>query len=373
MKILHVVEASFAGVGRHVLDLAGAQAAVGHQVHVAYSPVRESSSFASERADLGAVRWHAVPMSRGLRLVDVPAAARLAGLVRSTKPDVVHGHSTKGGLMARVIPVGAVPTVYTPNAVFSMNPLLGGRARRVIELAERALSRRTAAIIAVSPEERAHFEADIGVDPATVTVIPNGIQPVEPADPTIVRKELDLPVDRPIVGFVGRLDRQKAPDDLLKIYARMAHNHPTAHFVVVGDGPMGPNLRAMWPVAGSALDERLHFLGEQPGTWAMSGFDLLVLPSRYEGFPYVLIEAANLGLPIVTTDRACASLLVDGPANVAIGSVGDVNGLAELALRSLRSLDPFQARDLRFTVQAMAERTIEVYRMAVGRSTPDSA
>jgi glycosyltransferase involved in cell wall biosynthesis len=377
MRVLHIVEASFAGVGRHVLDLASAQAEAGRDVHVVFSPIRESASFAAERAELHSITWHPVDMSRTIGAVDVPAFRAVRRIIGSVGPDVVHGHSTKGGLMARLVPNGGRPVVYTPNAVYSMNPTLDKRARSLVKQVERALASRTSTIIAVSPEERVHLTDEIGVDPDLITLIPNGIQPFEPENSTSVRAALDLPEDGPIVGFVGRLDGQKAPDDLLEIYARVAAEVPDAHFVVVGDGPLRAELETRWTKTESELAGRVQFLGEQPGTWAMSAMDLMVLPSRYEGFPYVLIEAAHLGLPIVTTAEACASLLVDGPASIAVGQAGDIEGLAAKAVESLVTSRADAAagttlgagRDRRFTVAGMNEAVDDVYRLALGTAS----
>lgn len=361
MRILHIVEATFAGVGRHVLDLIGAQAVSGHDVHVVYSPVRESGSFAAERADLRGVTWHELAMSRTLGAGDARAFRRARQIVADVEPDLIHGHSTKGGLLARLVSAGQ-PVVYTPNAVYSMNPTLNRRLRSAVKWVEKRLAARTSMIIAVSPEEQAHLVDEIGIDPSRIRLVPNGIQPVEPVDPTEVRRELGLPGDKAIVGFVGRLDGQKAPDDLLEINALVAAEVPDAHFVVVGEGPMRADLEARWTVGDSPLSGRIDFVGEQPGTWAMSGMDLLILPSRYEGFPYVLIEAAHLGVPIVTTNEACASLLVGGPAAVSVGRTGEIEQLARFAIDSLANAGPAGSRrDRRFTVEEMSSAVDRIY------------
>lgn len=361
MKILHVVEASFAGVGRHVLDLAGTQAGAGHVVGVAYSPIRESESFRSERHALACVEWHEIAMSRGIGVADLASLRALRRLVAATEPDVIHGHSTKGGLLVRLLPRhGRV--VYTPNAVYSMNPLLGARSRKIIALIERLLARRTDVVIAVSPEEESHL-LSIGVEANRIRLIPNGIQPVARSDRDQVREALCLPVDKPIIGFVGRLDEQKAPDDLLAIYSEVARARPDAHFVVVGDGPQRGLVEQAQSEAGP-LAGRLHVVGEQPGTWATSGFDLFLLPSRYEGFPYVLIEAAHLAVPIVTTAEACASLLQSGPGDIRVGSAGNIAQLAEYCLAALAESTPGSGGrgDRRFTVDAMARMAEHAYR-----------
>lgn len=323
--VLHIVEASFAGVGRHVIDLANEQARMGHDVHVAFSPARESATFRNEREASSAVTFHSVTMTRSAGLVDLRAAISLASLVRSLRPSVIHGHSTKGGLMARLVPRRQAAVLYTPNATYSMNPNLGATARTLVGRVERALSRRTDRIIAVSPEEAEHLR-HIGVAADKITVVPNGITPEDPTDRSEVRSTLDLSTTATVFGFVGRLDDQKAPLTLIKSFVEMAVDHPEAHLAIVGDGPLRADLetaRNASPVA-----DRIHLLGEQPGRWAMAAFDVFVLPSNYEGFPYVLIEAAQSGLPIVASDRACARQLIPDSDHGRIVPAGDHHALA---------------------------------------------
>ncbi len=300
MRIVHVVEATFAGVGRHVLDLVREQTAAGHEVAVVYSPTRASAFFERERRVIADASWHSCPMSRSPH----PGDAIAIRLVRSVAAhaDVVHGHSTKGGLVARLAaPRRQARVVYTPNAVFSMNPMISGMARRAVGLLERLLSLRTDGIVAVSPEEADHLRSlDIADD--KVCVILNGTSPIDPADQTEVRRQLGLPPERPVVGFLGRLDDQKAPIDLLHIFELALECEPDLHLAIVGDGPLRTSLEEHL-AASTLLTGRVSLLGEQPGTWAMAAFDVLALPSRYEGFPYVLVEAAAQGLSFVASQH----------------------------------------------------------------------
>src|SRR5205823_14138786 len=108
------------------------------------------------------------------------------------------------------------------------------------------------------------------------------------------RAELGLGARDTVVGFVGRLSPQKAPEVLLKAFALLVPKLPSAVLVVIGDGPLSEPLRKLaeeWDVAG-----RVKWLGWRDGGHAMSAFDVFVLPSRYEGLPYVAIEALVAGL-----------------------------------------------------------------------------
>jgi len=361
MRILHVAEATFAGVGRHVVDLVRAQADMGHEVVVLYGTGRESDRFRRARERVGGAQWRPMAVSRRPDRSDLKAVQTVRALARGFRPEVVHGHSTKGGMLARSVPAGDWRVVYTPHAVYSMNPELGRRARNGVDLMERKLALRTDTVIAVSPEEETHLRM-MGIEPAKVRMIPNGISPIAMANRDTVRRALDVPTDCPVIGFVGRLDEQKNPHNMLDIFKQVAVSRPDVHFLVVGYGPLRGELEERAAVS-RALAGRVHIVGEQPGPWAMAGMDVFLLPSRYEGMPYVLIEAAHLGLPMVVTKAAGSSLLQNGPATILEADVGDIGALAGSCLDLLdRWPDRMPATaDTRFTLEGMAYLTELVY------------
>jgi len=94
-RILHIVEASFAGVGRHVLDLAHEQAVRGNTVHVAFGPARESQSFRAEREASTDVMFHEIEMTRSLGITDLKAIVNLRKLRREVEPTVIHGQARR--------------------------------------------------------------------------------------------------------------------------------------------------------------------------------------------------------------------------------------------------------------------------------------
>ena len=374
MRILHVAEATFAGVGRHVVDLVRAQGDAGHEVVVLYGTVRESDRFRRARERVGNATWRPINVSRRPDKADLKALQTIRALARGFRPDVVHGHSTKGGMLARSVPAGDWRVVYTPHAIYSMNPELGRRARSGVDLIERRLATRTDTVIAVSPEEEAHLRM-MAIEPAKIRMIPNGISPIARANPSTVRRALNVPGGVPVIGFVGRLDEQKAPHAMLDIFTQVTLARPHAHFLVVGDGPLREALVDRVQHSPS-LAGRVHLVGEQPGPWAMAGMDVLILPSRYEGMPYVLIEAAHLGLPMVVTRAAGSSLLQNGPATILEAEVGDIGAMANACI-GLVDLWPDRLprrRDERFTLDGMAQLTERAYRgEALDLTSPELA
>ncbi len=116
MRILYVVEATGGGVARHVLDLSEGVMRAGHTPVVIYSPLRDDNLFRAGRARLKDVSFHPVPMRREPGPWDIPTTLQVRRLVAQAGPyDVIHGHSSKGGMLARLAGIGNDgATVYTP-------------------------------------------------------------------------------------------------------------------------------------------------------------------------------------------------------------------------------------------------------------------
>lgn len=373
LSVLHVVEASFAGVGRHVLDLVEGGLAAGDAVDVAYGTHRAEPAFLDRLADLGVRRVIPLEVGRAPGLGDVRALAAVRRAVRRHGPyDVVHGHASKGGLYARVAVggrgAGGAVRVYTPNAFVTTSPQLGALSRRLYGTVERALARRTDALVLVSPEEAEHADA-LGVRPRMRRIIPNGIPLVPLPDRHAARAELGLPDDGPtVLGVVGRLTGQKGIDRLLDALSLMGRR-PDVTLVVIGEGEDEHELRAQASALG--LGDAVHWMGRRPGQASMPAFDVLVVPSRYEGFPYVLLEGLWAGLAVVATSTSNGhAVLGDGRTGVVVD--GAPEGLEIRLAEALSALvdDPAWRADRAaaarevvqsFSVETMVTATRQLY------------
>jgi glycosyltransferase involved in cell wall biosynthesis len=359
--VLHVLEALSYGTSRHVVDLVQHTAGVEH--HVAVPPGRSTGITDTRAAD--AIRSagghvHVIDMRRlPVHPVNVRAVWALTRLARRLQVDVVHGHSAIGGALARVLPVRA-GRVYTPN---------GFAQGRVSLWIERLLGRRTDRLIAVSASEARFATEQRLVPEARQTVIPNGVELELPAPTGALRAALGIGPDVPLIGTVGRLDPQKAPFDLLTMWRQVADIRPDAHFVLVGDGSLAAHVDA------AARDlPRFTRLGYVENVAAaMQDLDVFVLLSRYEGGPYVALEAARAGVPLVLTDVVGnRDVLVPQESGVLVPS-GRPHEAAQAVLglleddRRRTALAQGMRRRLaeRFDVTAQAARHAELYRELV--------
>ena len=293
--VLHVLEALEGGTARHLGDIA--THATGSRHHVVI-PARRVGGLTDEtarpRLEAAGADVHLVPMHRTpWSPTNAGALRAVRRLIRDVRPDVVHGHSSIGGLLARLATAPkAHPTVYTANGVTGV---------RVGVLVERALRRRTTAFVATSASEADHAAALGLTRGVRVAVIPNGIELEPPPTPLDLRATLGIPADVPLIGSISRLVPQKAPEDLVAACAAALAAVPDAHAVVIGDGELVGAYEAAVDAAG--LRGRLHRVPAlERAAGVLDQLDVFLLASRFEGGPYAPLEAMRAGTAVVLTD-----------------------------------------------------------------------
>ncbi len=302
--------------------------------HVALPPLRRwagasgavfDSDAVAAMAAAGAV-LHRIDMRRSAtRPTNPVAAARLAALARRIEPDVLHGHSSVGGALARLAGTASrLPVAYTPNGLVT-----GAATVRV----ERLLGRSTAALVAVSNSEAALARRLNLVKPERIWLIPNGIDlhPRPPKDIPDLRAGLGLPPGVPLVGTVARLVDQKAPEDFVAVCAEVIRRRPDVHGLLIGMGPLQGLIDQATARAG--LAGRFHQIHHLPGAGAvLDQLDVFVLGSRFEGGPYAPLEAMRAGVPVVLSDVVGNRDVVEQGRSGFLCAFGDIDGMARATL-----------------------------------------
>jgi glycosyltransferase involved in cell wall biosynthesis len=365
-KICFIVESPSAGVGRHVGDLVGRLSERGlADIHVLWSPTRADARFIAQ-IDRPGVRQQAIRMRRSVGPADLASLIAVQKYLKTHGPfDVIHGHSSKGGALARLAAIrSGSRVVYTPHAFAAMDPTCGPLKRLLYRRLELDLARATDRIAATSPEER-EFGLQLGIPSHKLRVVPNGIEPEPLPSRERARRDLGINDERVIVGFVGRLTAQKNPQLLIESFARLAWRFPQADLVIVGDGPLAPQVRAL--VAERGLEGRVTLPGALNGRLVMPAFDILAMTSRYEGFPYVALEALAAGLPLLVTDTTSPQLFVDEGVNGFVAPA-DAQVLAERLASLLgdkelrrRMADAATTKAAEFGVDQMVDRVLAIY------------
>ena len=300
MRILHVFRAPLGGLYRHVLDVTRGQIARGHEVGIfcdsSTGGARADETLEALRPDL-ALGVTRVPMRRAIHPYDVMAMGRLARICRELRPDVLHGHGAKGGAFARLVVAPDLEKrairVYTPDGgSFNYNP--GTLAHRVFMQVEARLTRRTDAFLFESGYVAERYRAFVGPTSQLTRVVHNGIsdaefEPVAPdSDP------FDL-------LYLGELRQAKGIDTLFDALALIRRNGGRRlTLLVVGSGPSEAALRAHAEANG--LADAITFAPPQPIRAALARGRVMVIPSRAESLPYVILEAAAAAQPLISTN-----------------------------------------------------------------------
>ncbi|WP_055566273.1 glycosyltransferase [Streptomyces atriruber] len=283
-RVLHVSQPVDGGVARVVVDLAAAQAAAGTDVHVACPP---EGFLAGALEALGAgVHVHPWTASRSPGRGLGTEVRDLKRVITAVEPGLVHAHSAKAGLAARLALRGSIPTVFQPHA-WSFEAV-GGPTAFLARLWERRAARWADRIVCVSEAEWVTGRR-AGIS-GSYAVIPNGVD----TDRFAPTGQDVAPVR--LVVCVGRLCRQKGQDVLLRAWPTVAAQVPDARLVLVGDGPDDARLR-------ERAGPRVAFAGaaDDAAPWYRAA-DVVVLPSRWEGMALAPLEAMACARPVVVTD-----------------------------------------------------------------------
>ena len=371
LRIVHVFRAPLGGLFRHVIDLSVEQAARGHKVGLFFDSGGDEARVRAAIARIpggAALGVETAPIRRNPHPSDLAAFGRFSRFLKTARPDVVHGHGSKGGIYARLSAGDALRPVraYTPHGG-SFNYRPGGWRHKIYMLAERAVARRTDLFLFESAHIRDKYDAYVGLETGVRRVVVNGLgarefNPVEAAP------------DATDVLYVGELREAKGVDTLLEALAligRLTGAAPSA--TLVGSGPDRDKLIARAQRLG--LADKVSFPGPMPVAQAFARGRVMVAPSRAESLPYIVLETLAAQRPLLTTDVGGVPEIF-GPYRDRLLKPNDAAGFAraiqdELArppqesARRAADLADFVAR--RFSLENMVEMVLSGYHEALER------
>lgn len=298
LRIVQILRAPVGGLFRHVVDLTRGLSERGHHIGiVADSEAGDAQSEAkfSLLAPFATLGIHRLPIPRLLGVQDILTPIRIKALARSLDADVLHGHGAKGGFGARLARIGAGRrrAIYTPHGGalhFDPRTLTGGTFMAI----ERRLLAATDALIFESAYAQRTFADHVTPPTCRQTIIHNGLAEAE-FDPILPGPEAaDF-------AFVGELRFLKGIDLIVDALAmlRRPDGRP-ATIVMAGDGPDAGELRQR--IAALGLEDRVDLAGVQPAREIFARGRCVLVPSRAESLPYVVMEAAAAGRPIIATN-----------------------------------------------------------------------
>ncbi len=367
ISVLELVASSRGGGAAHVRDLVlGLDPA-----HFAVQVGMAEDGGNVGREDFAGIPFHPLDIAAGFSL---PAIRRLRQLLPGA--GIVHLHGARAALFGRLAAL-SLPRRNRPGVIYSIHGLAAPHypapRKQILLGVERALAPITDLWICVSHAEKEALLAAGVADARRVRVIWNGIEVQRFGDTTVqpleVRPALGLPADSFVVTTICRLFRPRDFPTLLNAFQQVRARLPAAHLLIVGDGPLRPEVEAT--VAALHLEGAVHLLGMRRDVpQLLRATDVLVLSSRgWEGLPLTVLEAMASSLPVVASDvGGTREAVVDGETGL-LFRPADVNALAQhiLALAA----DPTLAQQMGqrgrarvqefFTRQRMARETAAEY------------
>ena len=366
LRILHATRAPVGGIIRHILDLANGQADRGHHVGIIADSLtggeRADQALAeiAPRMKLGVYR---IAIRREPSPLDFVTWLQFTNAIRRLKPHVLHGHGAKAGAFMRMRGGSKNSIrVYTPHGGslhYPLSTIMGQLYSRL----ERMLMNHTELFLFESAFARDTYQRTIGTPKALVRTVFNGVAAGE-FDP------IQKAADATDVAYVGEFRHIKGADLLIDAVARLRADGKNITLTLGGDGEETANLKAQ--VARLNLGEAVRFIGHVKARYGFSKGSLLVVPSRGDSMPYVVIEAAAAGIPMVAA-RVGGIPEIFGPDHAdALFAPNVAGAMADAIEGALDDMEATQARArslrerifLHFSQKAMVEGVLAGYRDA---------
>ncbi len=347
------------GLVRQLLEALSLLAAAGIIEPMVYCVARDGADTAPLELEL-AQRGisHEIVRERGP--FDPAPLRALRSRLTDLRPDIIQSHGYKPtayALLARR--AAGVPWI----AFYHGRTTTDWRVR-LYHAFDRWGMGRADAIITVAEGVDAHFRA---ADRRRLRVVPNGVVALDPPvrEAGAVREALGIDGPGPVVGFVGRLSEEKGPDLFVEAVSHLAREHPTTRALIIGEGPMRADLERL--AASLGVREAIRFTGQVDRVSEMYlAMDALLISSRSEVFPNVLLEAVDAGVPIAATLVGGVPGVAEDLQSVVLASSLTPDAIARAASAALRIDRPRCAAARRrlhevYSQQRRAEALSDIY------------
>lgn len=366
LRILHAVRAPVGGIIRHILDLANGQAERGHEVGILADSLtggERAQAALEEIAPRMKLGVHRIPIRREPHPQDPVTAMQVFNVTRRLRLDVLHGHGAKAGAFVRLVPKPKKAIrVYTPHGGslhYSPTSLKGAFYTRL----ERALMNRTELFLFESAFARDTYQRVVGIPQGLVRCVFNGVTAFE-FDP------VPLADDATDLVYVGEFRHIKGADLLIEAIARLRADGRPVTLTLAGDGEETEKLHTL--VQNLGLGNAVRFIGHVRARYGFSKGRLLVVPSRGDSMPYVVIEAGAAGVPMVAASVGGIPEIF-GPYAVSLFVPGRVGAMADAIESALTDLDAARANAkavrerilMHFSQKAMVDGVLQGYRDAL--------
>jgi glycosyltransferase involved in cell wall biosynthesis len=373
LRIVHVVRSPVGGVFRHITDLVWAQSQAGHAVGLVCDATSAGPLEEARIAELGpslALGVRRIGMTRAIGPADMLATFGVTRALGAMSPDIVHSHGAKGGVYGRLAAAferrdgRAVAAFYAPHGG-SLHYDPGSLSGIIYFRVERALERLTDGLIHVSDYEAKIYREKVGEPHCPAHVVRNGLRP-EDFEPIKCER------NGPDFLFIGELRELKGVDIFIEALALLEKEGRAPRAVIVGPATDESQRRYREQANAEVKKNRVAFLPPMPAREAFCRARTVVVPSRAESLPYVVLEAAAAGRPLIATRVGGIPEIFNGEGErlVQPGSVEALAAAMRTALEEPQAMtvEAMLRRDKvaqKFSLAASSRRIDDIYRAAL--------
>lgn len=329
IKILHVAQAA-GGVDRYIRML------LKYLNKEKFENILVCSQDFHEEDYKGLVEtFEQIEMTRAIGSNDLKAIGKVRKLIKKYNPDIIYAHSSKAGAIARVANIGLKKhCVYNPHG-WAFNMQCSAKKKAIYTAVEKIAAPFCDKIICISDAERKSALDKKICRADKLQVIYNGVD-IETYENgvhgVVKRTDLNIPEDAFVVGMVGRISPQKAPDVFVKMAKQVKDRIPNTHFIIVGNGNQEDEIRKY--ANNNGFSDNLHITGwvNNPMSY-IELFDIACLLSRWEGFGLALPEYMMAGKPIVASRVDAIPNIITNGENGLLVEMDDAVGASAAVLK----------------------------------------
>jgi len=364
IKVLEIIgDSTLAGAPRHLLSLLENLDSKKFSLFVICPPGPLAGEVKTLKKNIG---LEIVPMDSKL---DFKAIPEIRTNIKHIKPDLIHVHGTRAGSLGRLAAIGnKAPVIYTEH-LWTKNYKLPSRiAHKIQMIGLWFLDMFTTINIAVSQSVKDFLiDNQISRD-SKVVVIYNAVTPQKKKNQILAKKEITI-------GSVGTLNIQKGMQYLIEAFPKILREFPEAHLEIVGEGPYRKNLEKL--IRKMKLKKSIELTGFiKDIIEKMEEFDIYVQPSLSESFGLAIIEAMNLGIPVVATNTGGIPEVVTAGKSGILVEPAKSEALSNAILQLLRDhkkakeMGKIGAEDvkIKFDLKEMINETEKLYEKVAEKS-----
>ncbi len=367
MKIIHCFRSPVGGIFRHVRDLVKAQSEAGHELGIICDSTTggdyEDALFERIQPQLS-LGLHRIAMARSISPRDLGALLNTRKILKQISPNIVHSHSAKGGVYGRLgaylarNAAKSAKTFYCPHGGamhYDAKSLKG----RIFFAAERFLEPYTTSLVFVSDYERKAYHEKVGVPRCSEEIVFNGLSPEEFESVSAATEAVDF-------LYIGMKRDLKGPDvflDALKIVKEKTGKDIRAYFV--GDGP--DEQKYAEQIVNLGLQKAVSVSNAMPAREAFQLANIVVVPSRAESMPYLVLEAIAAAKPVIATNVGGIPEIFAEHSDQLV-EPGSADALAQSMIKALDDKRLFEnaqkmqsALKERFSLEVMAQNMEKMY------------